>query len=138
MRNAIASALAAVFAITALGPAAAGNTELANDADIGKARMGLYYNPFVGPVRARGVKRITIPQPGVYCIKTKKKIDMRSIIPSVTVDRTYSTGADALAHWAGSAVNCPNFKRWIEVRTYRFSGGSVVAAGTVGFALVVP
>jgi len=138
MRKILASALAIVFAIGAAGTAAAGNVELANTADVGKARMALYYNPFVGPVRAKGVKRVTIPQTGIYCIRTKKKIDMRKVVPSVTVDRTYSTGADALAHWAGSPTNCPGSGRWIEVRTYRFSGGSVVAAGTVGFALIVP
>lgn len=137
MRKIVLSSLAIVFALAAAGVAGAAKKELADDANVKNARVALYFNPFVGPVRSKGVKRMTIPAPGVYCIRTKLDLDMRTVIPSITVDRTYSTGADALAQWAGSAPNCPGPKRWIEVRTYRFSGG-ITAAGTVGFALIVP
>jgi hypothetical protein len=132
----IASALAAVFALAANDPAAAGDQELADDADVGRARVAIYFNPFVGTVRSKGVRKITIPATGTYCVKANVPIDMRKVIPSVTVDRTYSSGANSLAQWAGSASSCPNSKRWIEVRTYQI-GSTVTASGFVGFALVV-
>jgi hypothetical protein len=89
------------------------------------ARVVLFYGAQVGEVlRSKGVVKFKQVDTGTYCIKTEMNI--RKAIPTVSIEWVQSNspgGAGILAHWVGDvSFSCANAKRWIEVRTYAFSG----------------
>jgi len=89
-------------------------------------------------IRSAGVRKVTHPSNGVYCIRPRGTWNLEKVVPAVSVELGYSTftGNPLLAYYYSAAIECPD--NYIEVRTYEFSSGTAVPAETVGFTIVVP
>jgi hypothetical protein len=89
-------------------------------------------------LRSKGVKAVTNPDPGIYCIRPGKaaRIKFGRYVPSVSVEWGNSAGNGLLAQWHASGAHCA--ARRIEVHTYNGDDGSWDADGDVAFTVVVP
>jgi hypothetical protein len=129
------AAAGAIVSLAASG-ASAGNTEAVNNAIAKNATIAVYYHFNQGIVRSKGVRKVTHPNTGVYCVKPKKKINTQKHIASVNVAH-FLTGR-VVAHWYEPGTSCPNPKRWFEVRTYGDDGDNWTSANAVSWSLIVP
>jgi hypothetical protein len=87
-------------------------------------------------VRGLGLKEVTHPSEGVWCIKRKSTWGISKIVPSVTVEWGHSTGLALMAFYVDGVFSCPAGN--IEVRTYDFGTGTPVLSDNVAFTIVVP
>jgi len=90
-------------------------------------------------ISAQGVKSVTNPSLGQYCIELKVGIVAKTA-PTVSVDWSFSGGNGLLAYWRSSNTGCPGAtRRTINIATYTFSGGSApVLSNSVSFVVTVP
>jgi hypothetical protein len=102
----------------------------------GHARLVALISPFSGVVRAKGVKAVTHPNTGIYCIKPSGTWNVAKAVPAVTVEWGYSSGNALLAYYETGVYDCPT--GYIEVRTYNFGSGTPVLEDSVAFTIVVP
>lgn len=128
-RLAFLAALALSFAFTAPAADAAGTFTY--------AKLAVYYDG-ASQVLSKGVKKVTNPQTGVYCVKTafKKAYNFMGI---AGIEGDTSNGNDLLAQWIYGAGNCPNQDRWLEVQTFdQNMGGNWVLTNDASWVLYVP
>jgi hypothetical protein len=84
-------------------------------------------------IRSKNVAAVSHPSTGVYCIKpTDTVVNVRRVVPSVTVDWGPSSGSDLLAFYTENTGACPNNR--IEVLTYDLQQNRT---DRVAFTLVV-
>ncbi|MGO8988275.1 MAG: hypothetical protein ACLQHW_05285 [bacterium] len=102
----------------------------------GHARLVALIGPGGTVVRAYGVKAVTHPATGIYCIKPSGTWKVAQVAPAVTVEWGYSSGSALLAYYFAEAEDCPAGN--IEVLTYNFGSGAPDAEDTVAFTIVVP
>ncbi|MCT8974877.1 hypothetical protein [Microbaculum marinisediminis] len=86
------------------------------------AKIAVFYDLGNDIIRSIGVKMVTNPQTGVYCIRPEKRINTQKRIGVAAVEWGQSSGNDLLAFWSAGGNSCPNPKRWFEVRTYDQNG----------------
>ena len=89
-------------------------------------------------IRQKGVRSVTNPSAGTFCIRPKAStgINPSTAVASVTTDWYYTTGNDSVAMWASSddVARCPSGT--FEVKTFDIS--STADDNAVGFLIVVP
>lgn len=105
-----------------------------------KAKIAVYYTPFGGIVRSKGVAGVTNPSTGIYCITPSPllTVDLTNVYPQVSVDWNLSAGFSLLAYWKDTPAysDCPAGD--LEVTTYDFNaGGPAVLSGAVAFDLSI-
>jgi hypothetical protein len=112
------------------------------------AKVALYYSNNLGGIqRGIGVKKVTQPGTGIYCITTTNsaKLDPADIYPTVTVEWAGS-GASGKAAPLNAMIayidqphtDCGNdSQHTLEVKTYAFPGGTWSLSNEVGFYLTV-
>jgi hypothetical protein len=102
------------------------------------ARLVVVVNQNGSVLRSKGVKAVSNPKPGIYCIRPAKaaRIKFGRYVPSVSVEWGESTGDALLAQWHATGEHCA--KRRIEVHTYNGDDGTWDADGAVAFTVVVP
>ena len=101
-----------------------------------KAKIAVYYTPFGGIVRSKGVLGVTNPATGIYCITPSVAVDLTGVYPQVSVEWNLSSGFSLQAYWKNtpSVSDCPAGD--LEVTTYDFNaGGPAVLSGVVAFNL---
>lgn len=112
--------------------------EIAGDGIYKYAQLGLFYNRD-SIVRSANVKKVTNPRLGIYCIKPIKKWNTSKFMGIAAVEWGSSKGDDLLAYWNNGGNECPNNKRWFQVRTYNMDeGGDWVVSDKVAFTFYVP
>jgi hypothetical protein len=120
------------------GGVAARRAAAPDTANVTKARLAAFVLADGSVVYSKGVKSVTSPAVGHFCIKPKGKtdIDVTRAVPSVTVDWSNSSGNALMAHWRSSSFGCPAGR--IEVQTVNGSDGTFDVDGGVAFTIVVP
>lgn len=103
-----------------------------------KAKIAVYYTPFGGIIRSKGVAGVTNPSTGIYCITPSPLlvVDLTKVYPQVSVEWNLSSGFSLLAYWKDTPgfSDCPTGD--LEVTTYDFNaGGPAVLSGKVAFNL---
>jgi hypothetical protein len=116
--------------------APAAEPEAIGGADAEFARAALFYSPASGIIRSTGVVTVNRVSTGTYCIKTDVRVD--KTVPAVSVEWGESSGDGLLAFWRWNAFDCPNDRRWVEVRTFAFGLLSPSLSDDVAFTLTVP
>lgn len=107
-----------------------------------KAKGGGRLLVFIGPyepgyvIRSKGVAEVTHPTTGDWCIKPKASWKVGEVVPTVSVEWAYSSGASLLAYWRSDGAGCP--EGYIEVYTLDFSSGTPVQSDNVAFTVVIP
>ncbi len=87
--------------------------------------------------RSKGVAAFTHPSMAQYCIQPVAAIKVATLVPSVSVDWSTSSGNGLLAFYRSSGSGCPTNN--ISVVTYAFLGGAdPVLSDAVGFTVAIP
>jgi hypothetical protein len=102
------------------------------------ARLAVVVDRDGSVLRSKGVKAVTNPDPGIYCINPSKgsKFKFRKYVPSVSVEWGNSSGDGLLAQWHAGASHCA--PKRIEIHTYNGDDGTWDPDGNVAFTVVVP
>jgi hypothetical protein len=102
------------------------------------ARLAVVVREDGSVLRSKGVKAVTNPAPGIYCISPSRSagIKPKKYVPSVSVEWGSSSGDALMAQWHASNGHCAS-KR-IEVHTYNGDDGTWDPDGEVAFTVVVP
>ena len=147
--------VAVVAVVTCLGAGMAGGAAIAGGGDTNDgpgqasvsriggaqapyARLAVVVNQNGSVLRSKGVRAVTNPDPGIYCIRPARsaRIKFGRYVPSVSVEWGNSAGDGLLAQWHATASHCP--AKRIEVHTYNGDDGTWDPDGNVAFTVVVP
>lgn len=127
------------------GTSGAGATEMNNPraafarsalggASIGKARLGALVGQSGAVIRSKNVAAVTHPGTGIVCIFPRPGVlNVRTIVPSVSVEWGFSLGNSLLVFYEDGAFECPVGS--ITVFTYNLAGAR---SDLVAFTIVVP
>jgi hypothetical protein len=120
-------------------PAVAGNRGEPDPAAFGPAQSTARLAALIGPngqlIRSKNVATVTNPSIGITCIRPTPGmgINVNRIVPSVTVEFSFSDGTDVLAFYnSPEFTDCPSGQ--IEVLTFDFDGN---LSDRVAFTIVV-
>jgi hypothetical protein len=119
------------------GPGAV-STQAIGGAQAPNARLAVVVRSSGAVLRSKGVRSVSNPAPGIYCIRPSRGAGIRfgKYVPSVSVEWGGSLGDALSAQWHASTRHCAS-KR-IEVHTYNGDDGSWDPDGDVAFTVVVP
>jgi hypothetical protein len=143
-------AFAILLAMTAASFAQQSNSELSGSSKVThppappvafttKAKLAISWTPtFGGVIRSKGVKSVSNPKTGVFCITPSVSLDLTKIYPLVSIEWGYSSGSSLLAYWRDTSLSTDCGATDLEVQTYDFNnGGSPVPSQLVAFDLVI-
>jgi hypothetical protein len=113
-------------------------------ADAPSARLAALIDGTLGPfsnanvIRSKGVASVTRLGGGLYCIQPSVSLDVKSIVPAVSVDFSLSEGFGSLAQYRSSGSGCPSGN--IAVRTFSEGeqSGRFVPSDKIAFTIIVP
>ena len=101
-------------------------------------KLALSYSGIVGKIRAKNVKAVTNPSPGVFCIQSSVSLNLKDIFPLVSIEWGESSGNSLLAFWRDTSIESDCKSGWLEVQTFDFNaGGAPVESNEVAFDLVI-
>lgn len=102
------------------------------------ARLAGLFRAGGAPVRTKGVQSIERTARGVYCIRPSSSMNVNRIIPSLTVEYSYSEVTAATVQWAEGVHGCGSGR----IGVYTFSDanhdGRYTYSNDVAFSIVVP
>jgi hypothetical protein len=101
------------------------------------ARIAAFVSAGGAVVRSKGIKAVTHPSTGLYCVDPKDStFKVNKAIPSVSVDWSTSSGDALMAQWRSSAIGCSS--GWFAVLTFDGEDGTFDFSDAVSFTIVVP
>jgi hypothetical protein len=103
------------------------------------AKLALSYSPLVGLIRSVGVKSVTNPDTGVFCITPSVALNLSEIYPLVSIEWGESAGNALMAFWRDTSIDDNDCgEGLLEVQTFDFNaGGYPVVSESVAFDLVI-
>lgn len=124
-----------VFAISSNEPPTPSERSISG-ASAKYARLSVHVDKTGFVFRSKGVRAVTHPSVGQFCITPSGSYDVRTVLPSISIDWSTSLGNDLRAYYKSTGSGCQTGD--ISIVTYNNVSGRVALSNSVGFIAIVP